>query len=70
MNISSVSQTAAIAQTAVNMKAENFQLAYSTAVLKQMQDMQELIGDALVGMISQASAVMEGGVGTNLDICV
>jgi hypothetical protein len=52
------------------MKAENFQLAYSTAFLKQSQDMQEIIGDALVGMINQNSIVMEGGVGNNLDICV
>jgi hypothetical protein len=70
MDVSSVSQSSAIAQMAVRMKGENFQNEYSVAILKQQQDLQKMMGDALVGMINQSSPSAEVTVGANLDLQV
>jgi len=69
MSVSSVSYVSSIANLATQMKSENVQMQWSVAMLKQIQEMEEMMGDALVEMM-QSSGVTGGDLGTTVDISV
>jgi hypothetical protein len=69
MSVSGVYNISSIASLATQMKAENVQLQLSVAVLKKFEDMQKVMGEALVEMI-QATPAASGDLGQMIDIQV
>jgi len=67
MSISQVSYISSIANLATQMKAENVQLQWSVAMLKQIQEMDQMMGDALVEMMELSQAI-SSDLGTVVDV--
>jgi len=67
MSISLVSYISSIANLATQMKAENVQLQWSVAMLKQIQEMDQMMGDALVEMMELSQAI-SSDLGTVVDV--
>lgn len=54
MDVSAISSTTSLAQSATQMKAEQANLVLSVAVFKQIQESQNTMGQAIVDMIVES----------------
>jgi hypothetical protein len=66
-DISGASFSNNIAGMASGMKAQDVSLSISTALIKQLLDQQQMMGDALASMMQQSPS-FDPQVGTTLDI--
>jgi hypothetical protein len=64
--INSVSMDTSLAATATNLKSSSVQNEISVAIMKQVQNQQEVFADALLSMITQGP--MPDGTGQLLNI--